>query len=121
MMEVKKIIDEKDETKTPHWKFWILEHWEETESEDKGKENESKDKGKKDKDELVEKLTAWVFDTETDAISKLQELIKNNIDKMSMDEMGKAFNLQEVEIIREKYNMTSVSWMKIAFGLIAGK
>ena len=76
-------------------KFWILEQWDK------------------------EKLDAWVFQTEKEAIDKIQELLPE-IDYENIDEIGEKYNLQEVEIAKDKYNMKAVSWMKIAL-MIAKK
>lgn len=82
-------------------KFWILEQREE-EKEAKGEEY---------------KANAWVFAKERDAIIKLKELMtKEKVDPSnleSIEKMGRKYNLQEVQIAKEKYNMRAVSWLKV--------
>ena len=81
-------------------KFWILEQ--RAEEETKGNEYTAK---------------AWVFAKERDAIIKLKELMTqeeiNPSDLESIEKMGKKYNLQEVQITQEKYNMRAVSWLKV--------
>jgi len=90
-------------------KFWILEQ--------RIEEEETKEKGKPKKEEY--KVNAWIFDNERDAILKLKELIaqeKIELDKLDevVEKIGEKYNLQEVEIARDKYNMRSISWLKVA-------
>jgi hypothetical protein len=88
-------------------KFWILEQ----------RSEEEEVKARKRGEEEY-KVNAWVFNNEQDAIKKLRELIsKEKIDFGKLDEIeriGSKYNLQEVEIAREKYNMRAVSWLKVA-------
>lgn len=64
------------------------------------------------------KVNAWVFNDEQDAIIKFRELVKQEkIDLSKIDEIekiGEKYNLQEVEIARDKYNMKAISWLKVA-------
>lgn len=82
-------------------KFWILEQRAD-EKEAKGEEY---------------KANAWVFTRERDAIIKLKELMSQEevdpSDLESIEKMGRKYNLQEVQIAREKYNMRAVSWLKV--------
>lgn len=82
-------------------KFWILEQRAD-EGEAKGQEY---------------KANAWVFAQERDAIIKLKELMsKEDVepsDLESIEKMGRKYNLQEVQIAKEKYNMRAVSWLKV--------
>ncbi len=80
-------------------KFWILEQRPEANSE--------------------KNLNAWVFDNETDAIFKMKDLLSNeNLDFTKLGELtesiGRRYNLQEVEIAKDKYNMKAISWLKVA-------
>lgn len=64
-------------------------------------------------------VNAWVFNNEKDAILKMKELLaEENLDFSKLDELAesisKRYNLQEVEITRDKYNMKSISWLKVA-------
>ena len=85
-------------------KFWVLEQ--KLEGERIVKEREEY------------KADAWVFDNERDAILKLKELIaqeKVDFDKLEqIEKLGAKYNLQEVEIAKDKYNMKAVSWLKVA-------
>lgn len=60
---------------------------------------------------------AWVFKDEKIAIAKLNELmLEENIDASdltSIEKIGQKYNLQEVQIASEKYNMRPVSWLKV--------
>lgn len=81
-------------------KFWILEQRLSEEKKEHG-------------------LDAWVFDNESDAILKMKDLLsKENLDFNKLDELtesiGKKYNLQEVEIAKDKYNMKAISWLKVA-------
>ena len=81
-------------------KFWILEQ--RLQEEEKGYG-----------------LNAWVFDNESDAILKMKDLLsKENLDFSKLDELtesiGKRYNLQEVQIAKDKYNMKAISWLKVA-------
>lgn len=86
-------------------KFWILEQRLEEETKGKRKEEEYK-------------VNAWVFDNERDAIMKMKELLGKEINLNKIDEsieqISGKYNLQEVEIARDKYNMKAVSWLKVA-------
>jgi len=85
-------------------KFWILEQKLDEDSKVK-------------KDEY--KVNAWVFNDEVTAIRKMRDLMK--ADKLNMDDPGaldrlsSKYNLQEVEIAREKFNIKAVSMMKLVF------
>lgn len=85
-------------------RFWILE--------------QRLEEGAEEKKAGEYKANAWVFDSERDAIMKLKDLIaQENIDFDQLDEiesLGTKYNLQEVEIARDKYNMKAVSWLKVA-------
>jgi hypothetical protein len=86
-------------------KFWILEQ--------RIEEEEIKARKRGEGEEY--KVYAWVFNNEKDAIAKLGELFRQEkIDFAKLDEVGGKYNLQEVEIAREKYNMKAVSWLKVA-------
>jgi len=96
---------EKTSFKVKNNKFWILEQRLEEEPKSKKREEEYK-------------VNAWVFNNEEDAIKKLRELIsQEKIDFNKLDDIekvGAKYNLQEVEIAREKYNMRAISWLKVA-------
>jgi len=96
-------------------KFWILEQRLEEEKKEE-KELKTKKRGEEEKEEY--KVNAWVFNNEEDAIKKLRELIsQEKIDFNKLDDIervGAKYNLQEVEIAREKYNMRAISWLKVA-------
>lgn len=85
-------------------KFWILEQRTGKEKPAEGAEEYS--------------VNAWVFGEEKDAILKLKELItQESVDFSELSEiekLGTKYNLQEVEIARDKYNMKAVSWLKVA-------
>ena len=85
-------------------KFWILEH----------RLNEGAKGAKGDYN-----VNAWVFNNEKDAILKMKDLLaEENLDFSKLDELAesisKRYNLQEVEIARDKYNMKAISWLKVA-------
>lgn len=90
-------------------KFWILEQ---------RIEEESEAKAKKRGEEEEYRANAWVFNNEEEAIKKLRELFsQEKIDFNKLDDIeriGAKYNLQEVEIAREKYNMRAISWLKVA-------
>ena len=87
-------------------KFYILE--ERTENENSKK-----------KDSI--EIHSWVFQDEKEAIMKLNDLIaKEDVDlekdlDNSIEFLSSKYNLQEVEIKKDKYNMKAISWLKIAF------
>lgn len=82
-------------------KFWILEQREE-------------DTTKKDEFHC----NAWVFNNEQDAIKKMKVLITPEVEFNSLDQvaekLGEKYNLQEIEIAKDKYNMKAISWLKVA-------
>lgn len=85
-------------------KFWILEQ----------RLNEGAKGAKGDYN-----VNAWVFNNEKDAILKMKDLLaEENLDFSKLDELAesisKQYNLQEVEIARDKYNMKAISWLKVA-------
>lgn len=98
------MVEEKDFLKVRGDKFWILE------------QRIQEEKTVKEKEEY--KVNAWVFGNEQDAILKLKELItQESTDFAKLDEiekLGTKYNLQEVEIAPDKYNMKAVSWLKVA-------
>lgn len=117
-------MEEKAFFRVNNSKFWILEKWSNRKDASKSKKKEEdasklkkppvqQGEGEKEKENKVE---AWVFNNEVDAIKKLKELItqEGKIDLDNIEEMGEKFNLQEVEIAPEKYNMKAISWLKVA-------
>jgi len=94
-------MEERVSFKVKNNKFWILEQRKE---------------GTAKKEEF--QGNAWVFNNEQDAIKKMKELIKPEIDFDRLDEtaekLGEKYNLQEIEISKDKYNMKAISWMKVA-------
>ena len=100
---------EKMSFKVKNNRFWILE-------QRLGEEEEPKTKKRGEEEEY--RANAWVFNNEEDAIKKLRELIsQEKIDFNKLDDIervGAKYNLQEVEIAREKYNMRAISWLKVA-------
>lgn len=116
-------MEEKAFFKVNNNKFWILEQWSNRKDASKSKKKEDDAlKQKKtplqqeDGKEKDNKVNAWVFNNEIDAIKKLKELItqEGKIDLDNIDEMGEKFNFQEVEITPDKYNMKAISWLKVA-------
>lgn len=98
------MAEEKVSFKVKGNKFWILEQ--------RLEEGEKKARRKEEEEYNV---NAWVFNTEEDAIKKLGELFKQEeIDFDKLDEISEKYNLQEVEIARDKYNMKAMSWLKVA-------
>ncbi len=94
-------------------KFYILEQRYEEETGNKGKP------------EI--KVNAWVYQNEKDAIKELNELIaeedvdlENKLDD-SIEYLSSRYNLQEVQIEADKYNMKAISWLKIALVGMADK
>lgn len=83
-------------------KFWILEQ-------------------KLDEDPKVKKddykANAWVFNDEVTAIRKMRDLVKADKfdmgDSMALDKLSNKYNLQEIEIARDKFNIKAVSMMKL--------
>jgi hypothetical protein len=94
------MVTEKTSFKVQNNKFWILEKKDDTSSKKKEFNGE-----------------VWVFEKEQDAINKLKERIAPEIDLENIDEttekLGKKWSLQEVEIGMEKYNIKSISWLKV--------
>lgn len=88
-------------------------------------EQRVEDEGDKKKPEL--KVNAWVFQDEKEAILELNNLIAGeNIDLEedldgSIEYLSSKYNLQEVQIEKEKYNMKAISWLKIALIGMTGK
>ena len=101
--------EEKISFKIEKNKFWILEQRLE-------KEEEAKTRERGEKEEY--RVNAWVFNNEQEAIEKLRNLIsqeKIDFDKLEeIEKIGTKYNLQEVEIARDKYNMRAISWLKVA-------
>ena len=94
-------------------KFYILEQRYEEETGNKGK--------------TEIKVNAWVFQNEKDAILELNSFIveeevdlENKLDE-SIEYLSSRYNLQEVQIEPEKYNMKAISWLKIALIGMADK
>lgn len=105
------MVEEKASFKVKGNKFWILEQ---------RLTGEEKARGRKHEEEY--NVNAWVFNSEEDAIKKLGELFKGEeIDFDKLDEMGEKYNLQEIEIVRDKYNMKAISWLKVAAYLASKK
>lgn len=80
-----------------------------------------------DKKKAEINIKAWVYQNEKDAIMELNRLIadedvnlEENLDE-SITYLSSKYNLQEVQIEKEKYNMKSISWLKIALVGIAKK
>ncbi|HID42885.1 MAG TPA: hypothetical protein EYP30_03775 [Archaeoglobaceae archaeon] len=93
-------------------RFWILEK--------RSEEVEEKPKGKTKEDEFRGEV--WVFRNENDAIAKFSELIREEIAKEDIklenieeiaEKLGGRYNLQEVEVRSDKYNMKAMSWFKL--------
>jgi len=84
--EVQKFVEEEEEI----LRFWILEFKEE---------------------EGATKRRAWVFMEQPDATQKIKELLseEEDLEKVSPDK----YNLQEIEIKEEKYNIKPISWFKV--------
>jgi hypothetical protein len=89
-------------------RFWILEQREEETAEKDGFH-----------------VNAWVFNNEQGAIRKMKELITPEVDLENLDKtakkLGERYNLQEVEIAKDKYNMKAISWIKVALLGLAEK
>lgn len=85
-------------------KFWILEQ-------------------KLDEDPKVKKddykVNAWVFSDEVSAVRKMKELMKADKfdmnDSTALERLSNKYNLQEIEIARDKFNIKAVSMMKLVF------
>lgn len=84
--EVQKSVEDKEDM----LRFWILELKEEEETT---------------------KRRAWVFMEQPDATQKIKELLseEEDLEKVSPDK----YNLQEIEIKEEKYNIKPISWFKV--------
>lgn len=105
------MAEEKASFKVKNNKFWILEQ-----------RLMGEEKARVRKREEEYNVTAWVFNNEEDAIKKLGELFKQEeIDFDKLDEISEKYNLQEVEIARDKYNMKAISWLKVAAYLASKK
>ena len=80
-----------------------------------------------EEDDSKIKIIAWVYQNEKDAIIELNKFIADeDVDlEESLDEsieyLSSKYNLQEVQIEKDKYNMKSISWLKIAMVGIASK
>jgi len=112
-----KMEEEKTSFKVKANKFWILEQRLEDESIEMIKGRGA---------QIEYKVNAWVFNNEMDAIIKLKDLLtEENIDFSKLDEsieiISRKYNLQEVEIARDKYNMKAISWLKVALLGLATK
>lgn len=79
----------------------------------------------KKKDEIS--INAWVYQDEKEAILELNKLItKEDVDlENALDDaiefLSSKYNLQEVQIEKDKYNMKAISWLKIALVGMANK
>lgn len=133
-MENKTAEEKKISFKVNNNKFWILEQkideeeaskLAEEEKASKPKKGEQGSKAEKPKPEdEKKKVDAWVFNNELEAIQTLREQIaseKADFTKHEVfEKIGKKYNLQEVEITPEKYNIKGISWMKVAMLGFAG-
>ena len=98
-----KVKEEKAFFKVKGNKFWILEQKSEAAKGERGEYG----------------ANSWVFNNENDAILKMKDLLSvENLDFSKLDELAesisKRYNLQEVEIAKDKYNMKAISWLKVA-------
>lgn len=80
-----------------------------------------------DKKKTEININAWVYQNEKDAIMELNNLIagedvdlEKNLDE-SIEYLSSKYNLQEVQIEKDKYNMKAISWLKIALIGMANK
>jgi hypothetical protein len=85
-------------------KFWILEQ--KLDEDPKAKKEDYK-------------VNAWVFNEEVTAIRKMRDLMKADKldlnDPSALDRLSSKYNLQEIEITRDKFNIKAVSMMKLVF------
>ena len=93
------------------------------EKKEKDDEDDTEEKEKDDEDDSI----AWVYQDERDAIEKINELMADenldldeNLDDIT-DYLSFRYNLQEIEITEDKYNMKAISWLKIALIGLANK
>lgn len=125
-------------------KFWILER--KTKVVEEVEKGKGKQKQKIEQERTV--IDAWVFSEEPEAISKLRKLIKEEeveAEKVAEEEEAPVeegaeeegaeekdeedpyatlvdrYNLQQVVIAPEKYNVIPFSWVKIAYMLLKGE
>ena len=105
-------------------KFWILEQREVVPPEEPIEGLKPKKK-KEGKTENEPKINAWVYSTETEAIADLKNMIASEEIDFEADDpfsgVAEKYNLQEIEIASEKYNVKPISWAKIAFMLMVGE
>lgn len=119
-------------------RFWILEQRMDKEELSKPAEPKKEEQAPKNKkrsagadnapnpDENKEEeynVNAWVFNDEMSAIKKFKELItadkelttlEGKVDLSKIEKMGDRYQLQEVEIAKDKYNIKAISWLKVA-------
>ena len=77
--------------------------------------------------EVKDNSIAWVYQDEKHAIKKINELmaaeeldLDGDLDGIT-DHLSSKYNLQEIEITEDKYNMKAISWLKIALIGLANK
>ncbi len=119
-------------------KFWILEQRLDKEEPSKPAESKKEEQALKNKKRLADadnapkpeenkeekyKVNAWVFNDEMSAIKKFKGLItadkelttpEGKVDLSKIEKMGDRYQLQEVEIAKDKYNIKAISWLKVA-------
>lgn len=119
-------------------KFWILEQRldkgepskpAESKKEEQAQKNKKRstdaDNAPKPEENKEEKynVNAWVFNDEMSAIKKFKGLItadkelttpEGKVDLSKIEKMGDIYQLQEVEIAKDKYNIKAISWLKVA-------
>ena len=108
---------------TKAFRIWKKEKELEEEEEDEEEDEEVEVKEVEVKDNSI----AWVYQDEKDAIEKINELmaaeelnLDEDLDKVT-DYLSSKYNLQEIEITKDKYNMKGISWLKIALIGLANK
>lgn len=69
------------------------------------------------KEQEVYKANVWVYQNEREAVVNMKEIIDSKYPEPrtleDVEKIGKEFNLQEVQIVEDKINLKSVSWLKV--------
>lgn len=69
------------------------------------------------KEQEVYKASVWVYQNEREAVVNMKEIIDSKYPEPrtleDVEKIGKGFNLQEVQIVEDKINLKSVSWLKV--------
>lgn len=69
------------------------------------------------KEQEAYKANVWVYQNEREAVVNMKEIIDSKYPEPrtleDVEKIGKEFNLQEIQIVEDKINLKSVSWLKV--------